>query len=181
MTCGNNVTHRSYPMMALCNQNLYRPSVQSFRALIYSIFIPAQTQCQCQTTCTRRKKTLTYCPVHHHCGLYLPWNFEKQMVTCKTVMQLARKLRTDSPGTGKLNQICTACNGHKNLCVQQPSNLYSAWSEPWTKICYYHSTVNSSTISRAYVSNFKPTMPEDPRPRPRLKGGRLTYAMLVSA
>ena len=40
--------------------------------------------------------------------------------------------------------------------------------------------MNSSTISRAY-SNFKPTMPEDPRPRPRLKeGGRLTYAMLVS-
>ena len=34
MTCGNNVTHRSYPTMALCNQNLYRPSVQSFRALI---------------------------------------------------------------------------------------------------------------------------------------------------
>ena len=33
MTCGNNVTHRSYPTMALCNQNLYRPSVQSFRAL----------------------------------------------------------------------------------------------------------------------------------------------------
>ena len=99
-----------------------------------------------KSTCTRRKKTLLiYCPVHHHCGLYLPWNFEKQMVPCKTVMQLARKLRTDSPGTGKLNQICTACNGHKNLCVQQPSNLYSAWSESWTKICYYHSTVNSST------------------------------------
>ena len=66
------------------------------------------------------------------------------------------------------------------LCVQQPSNLYSAWSEPWTKIYYSHSTVNSSTISWAYISNFKPTMPEDPRPRPRLKGGRLTYAMLGS-
>ena len=71
--------------------------------------------------------------------------------------------------------------GIKFVCsLQQPRNLYSAWGEPWTKICYYHSTVNSSTISRAYISNFKPTMPEDPRPRPRLKGGRLTYAMLVS-
>ena len=38
--------------------------------------------------------------------------------------------------------------------------------------------VNSSTVSRAFISNFKPIMPEDPRPR--LKGGRLTYAMLVS-
>ena len=120
------------------------------------------------------KKTLIYCPVHHHCGLYLPWNFEKQMVPCRTVMQLARKLRTDSPGTGKLNQICTACNGHK-ICVYSNRAIYigpSTWSEPWTKICYYHSTVNSFTISRAYISNFKPTMPEDPRPRPGLKGGR---------
>ena len=33
MTCGNNVTHRSYPTMALSHQNLYRPFVQSFRAL----------------------------------------------------------------------------------------------------------------------------------------------------
>ena len=40
---------------------------------------------------------------HHHCDFYLPWNFEKQMVPCKTVMQLAMKLRTDSSGTGKLN------------------------------------------------------------------------------
>ena len=30
---GNNVTHRSYPTMALSHQNLYRPFVQSFRAL----------------------------------------------------------------------------------------------------------------------------------------------------
>ena len=76
-----------------------------------------------KSTCTRRKKTLIYCPVHHHCGLYLPWNFEKQMVPCKTVMQLARKLRTDSPGTGKLNQICTACNGHK-ICVHSNRAIY---------------------------------------------------------
>ena len=76
-----------------------------------------------KSTSTRRKKTLIYCPVHHHCGLYLPWNFEKQMVPCKTVMQLARKLRTDSPGTGKLNQICTACNGHK-ICVYSNRAIY---------------------------------------------------------
>ena len=69
------------------------------------------------------KKTLIYCPVHHHCGLHLPWNFEKQMVPCRTVMQLARKLRTDSPGTGKLNQICTACNGHK-ICVYSNRAIY---------------------------------------------------------
>ena len=72
-----------------------------------------------KSTSTRRKKT----SVHHHCGLYLPWNFEKQMVPCRTVMQLARKLRTDSPGTGKLNQICTACNGHK-ICVYSNRAIY---------------------------------------------------------
>ena len=47
------------------------------------------------------------------------------MVPRRTVMQLARKLRTDSPGTGKLNQICTACNanGHK-ICVYSNRAIY---------------------------------------------------------
>ena len=102
------------------------------------------------------------------------------MVPCRTVMQLARKLRTDSPGTGKLKQICTACNGHK-ICVYSNRAIYIVHEvNPGLKFGNNHSTVNSSTISRAYISNFKPTMPEDLRPRPRLKGGRLTYAMLVS-
>ena len=45
------------------------------------------------------------------------------MVPCKTVMQLARRLRTDPPGTGKFNQICTACNGHK-ICVYSNRAIY---------------------------------------------------------
>ena len=132
-----------------------------------------------KSTSTRRKKTLIYCPVHHHCGLYLPWNFEKQMVPCRTVMQLARKLRTDLVLVSLIKFVQHAM-GIKFLCTATEQFYTVHESEPWTKICYYHSTVNSSTISRAYISNFKPTMSEDPRPRPRLKGGRLTYAMLVS-
>ena len=63
---------------------------------IYNIFISAQTQCQINLYTS--KKDVINCPVHHHCDLYLHWNFEKQIVPCKTVMQLARKLRTDSSG-----------------------------------------------------------------------------------
>ena len=76
------------------------------------------------------------------------------MVPCKTVMQFAMKLRTDSSGTGKLNHNLYSINGHAT-----PAHA---------------PTVNPSTI-RGYV-----TMPEDPRPRPRLKGDGLKYAMLFS-
>ena len=120
---------------------------------------------------TRRKKTLIYCPVHHHCGLYLPWNFEKQMVPCTIVLQGSYE-QTPLVLVSLIKFVQHAM-GIKFVCTATEQFIYSAWSEPWTKICYYHSTVNSSTISRAYISNFKPTVPEDPRPRPRLKGGRL--------
>ena len=78
-----------------------------------------------KSTCTRRKKTLIYCPVHHHCDLNLPWNFEKQMVPRKTVMQLARMLRTDSSGTGKLNYnlYSISDNGH-TICMYSNRAIY---------------------------------------------------------
>ena len=56
------------------------------------------------------------------------------MVPCKTVMQLAMKLRTDSSGTGKLNH---------NLC-----------SIIGLTIPDYAPTVNPSTI-RAYVTELR--------------------------
>ena len=107
------------------------------------------------STCTRRK-------IHHYCDFYLPWNFEKQMVPCKTVMQLAMKQRTDSSGTGKLNHNSYSINGHTT-----PAHAATLL---WTLL-----QLGLGPMSRNFY-----TMPEDPRPRPRLKGDGLKYAMLFS-
>ena len=113
---------------------------------INNIFIAAQTQCQINLYTSKKDiNILSSRPTPSLWFIFALKFRETEWCHVKQWCNLQGSYEQTPLVPVSLIIICTASRQWAyNLYVQQPNNLYSAWREPWTRICYYHSTVNSS-------------------------------------